>query len=260
MAKLSLKRKLVIGILAVPALLLLGFLLLAFSLRHPLPPSAPDAVGDALARRVQAAVNAPAWERLGAVRWTLGKHHFLWDKARGFVRVRLAKDEVLLDLMTMKGRAFHDGEEQSGERKQHLLDLAYKWFCNDSFWLNPLVKLFDSGTSRTQVHVHGKPALLISYSSGGVTPGDSYLWLLGDDDKPRAWRVWAHVLRFVPGMEFGWEDWIDVGGAKVATSHRLLGMRVQRIRDVAGGQRPEDVEPGPDPFAGLALARAKNGP
>jgi hypothetical protein len=241
---------------ALIGVLLVGLVVVVVTQRHPLPAGTAGADGDELAKKVAASVGADAWDKLPVVRWTLaGTHHYLWDKSRGFVRVRLGEDEILLDLMKMDGRAFHAGEEKSGADKQKLIDKAYKLFCNDSFWLNPLVKLFDSGTSRTRVEVDGKPALLISYASGGVTPGDKYLWLLDDNGHPRSWRVWASVLKLIPGVEFSWENWHDLGGAQVATSHHVLGLPLQPVSDLASGERPELVEPGPDPFAGLAQKR-----
>ncbi len=241
---------------ALVALVVVAVVVLIFALRHPLPAATPGPDGDELARKVAAFVGAEAWDKLGVVRWTIGGHrHFLWDKRRGFVRVRVGDDEVLYDLVKQDGRAFHAGEERTGADKQPLLDKGYKLFCNDSFWLNPLVKLFDGGTSRARVEVDGKPALLIAYASGGVTPGDKYLWLLDDDGRPRAWRIWASVLKIVPGIEFAWQDWTELDGARVATSHRALGLRVQPITDLAAAERPEQLEPGPDPFAGLAQKR-----
>lgn len=244
----------IVGILI--ALVLVAVVVLIFSQRHPLPAATAGPDGDALARKVEASINADAWKKLGTIRWTLGgKRHYLWDKSRGFVRTRIGDDEVLLDLMKMDGRAFHKGEEVSGAEKKQIVDKGYKMFCNDSFWMNPLVKLFDDGTSRAALTVDGKPALLISYSSGGVTPGDRYLWLLDDDGHPRAWRVFASVLKAVPGIEFSWDDWTDLHGAKVATTHHVIGMKVQPVTDLEAADRPEQLEPGPDPFAGLAAKR-----
>jgi hypothetical protein len=244
----------VVGALLGLAAVVIGVLVLA--VRHPLPQATAGPDGDELARRVSAAVGADAWDKLGVLRWTMaGRNHYLWDKGRGFVRYQSGGEEVLLDLVKMDGRAFHSGDELTGEARQKLIDKAYKAFCNDSFWLNPLVKLFDGGTSRARVEVDGKPALLIAYASGGVTPGDKYLWLLDDSGLPRAWRVWASVLRPIAGAEFSWEGWTDLGGAKVSTLHRVIGLKVQPLSDLAAAARPEELEPGPDPFAGLAQKR-----
>jgi hypothetical protein len=242
---------------ALVGLIVIALVAMMFLLRHPKPTPAPGPAGDELARRVAASVNADAWNRISIIRFTLaGNRHFLWDKAHGFVRVRLKDDEVLLDLMKLDGRAFHAGVEQSGDAKKRLLDRAYKFFCNDSFWLNPLAKLFDDGTSRTALTVDGKPALLISYASGGVTPGDSYLWLLDDNAHPRAWRIYAQVLKLVPGVEMTWDDWTRIGdGAEVSTGHHAIGLHLQSVTNLAGASRVEDLEPGPDPFATLASKR-----
>jgi hypothetical protein len=227
----------------------------ALALRHSLPDATPGPDGDALAKKVAAKIGADAWNLIGAVQWSLGGRHFLWDKAHGFVRVRWKKNEVLYDLMKHDGRAFHDGAEVSGDERQKLLDKGYALFCNDSFWLNPLPKIFDEGTSRAAVIVNEKPALLVAYASGGVTPGDKYLWLLDDDGMPRAWRVWVKVIP-VPGVEFTWEDWTHVDGALVATHHKAGGLiPAQTVADLAVGARPELVEPGPDPFAALRAKR-----
>jgi hypothetical protein len=246
-------------------LIVLGALVLALAcalfvltraLRHPLPEATPGPDGDELARKIAAQVGADAFDKLGTLRFTLGgSHHYLWDRRRGFMRYQSGDDEVLFDLVKMEGRAFRAGLELSGDEKKKLLDKGYAMFCNDSFWLNPLAKLFDAGTSRARVEVEGRPALLISYASGGVTPGDKYLWLLDDAGRPRAWRIFASVLKFVPGIEMGWEDWTDLDGAKIATTHRVLGLRVQPVSGLAAAERPELVEPGPDPFAGLAQRR-----
>ena len=56
---------------------------------------------------------------------------------------------------------------------------AYSFFCNDSFWMIAPFKAFDEGVTRTIVmSKEGNQNLLVSYASGGVTPGDSYLWIL----------------------------------------------------------------------------------
>jgi hypothetical protein len=249
--KLALK---IIGV--VVAVLLVAIVALVIVARHPLPEFTPGPEGDARAKQVAAWVGADAWQKIGAIKWTTDKNrHFLWDKNRGFVRVRWRKSEALYDLMKHDGRAFEAGQELDGEAKKKGLERAYAIFCNDSFWLNPLVKLFDEGTSRAALTVDGKPALMVAYASGGVTPGDKYLWLLDDDGRPLAWRTFVKILK-IPGMEFTWEDWQTLGeGARVATTHRLLGLSVQPASGIAAADRPEQLEPGPDPFATIASRR-----
>jgi hypothetical protein len=231
---------------------LVGVGALMLGLRHPLPPATFGPDGDALAHAVEASVDAAAWTNTGAVRWTVMGRHHLWDRLRRLARVSWRKNRVLLDLTTLDGRAFHDGKEVDGEEKKPLLDRAYKLFVNDMFWLNPLTKLFDEGTERARLEVDGAPALLIRYASGGVTPGDRYLYLLGPDGRPRAWRVWVKILP-VPGLEFSWEAWTRLStGAWISTRHRIGPLEPVKIEDALAAHSVAELEPGPDPFAAIA--------
>jgi hypothetical protein len=47
------------------------------------------------------------------------------------------------------------------------------YFNNDSFWLIAPFKLRDAGTTRSIVMQDEKKSFMISYASGGSTPGDS---------------------------------------------------------------------------------------
>ena len=99
--KLALK---IVG--AVAAFVLVAVIVLVIVMRHPIPEFTPGPEGDARAKKIAEWVNADAWNKIGAVKWTTDKNrHFLWDKSRGFVRVRFRKSEVLYDLVKHDGRA-----------------------------------------------------------------------------------------------------------------------------------------------------------
>jgi hypothetical protein len=218
-------------------------------LRHAPTPTTPGPEAEALAHEMVAAVDGDAWARTGAIRWTVQSRAHLWDRQRGLARVEWNGRRVLLDTSTRHGRAWQDGRELAdGAGKQQLLDKAYALWINDSFWLNPVVKAFDDGTSRARGTVDGKRALLVSYASGGLTPGDKYLWIFGDDGRPAAWRLWVKILP-IGGLQFSWEGWTRLPtGAWVATSHRALGIDAVHLVDVAAGATLHDIEPD-DPFA-----------
>jgi hypothetical protein len=82
------------------------------------------------------------------------------------------------------------------------------------------MKSFDPGTTReVVVEEDGREALLVHYSSGGVTPGDSYLWELNADGLPVAWRMWVNIIP-VGGLRFTWEDWEGgTNSPKIAQEH-----------------------------------------
>ena len=246
-------RKVLKILAALVAVLVLGVVGFGFSLRHPMPPSQPGPAAEDLARSLEKSVNPAAWQQTGAVRFTFGgrAHHvWLWDKARNFARMEGKDITVLVDAGRQTGRAYKGGVEVKGAEAQKLVAGGWSAFCNDTFWLNPLTKLFDAGTERARADVDGHPAVVVRYASGGVTPGDAYLWIAGDDNRPRAVRMYVHILP-VKGMEASWEGWQTLAtGALVATTHHFGPLTIQ-LTDVAGATTLAELVPGPDPFAPL---------
>jgi hypothetical protein len=222
---------------------------------HALPQGKTGAEAEALAHRIEIAVHVDAWARTGAVRFTFrGSTEHLWDKTRNFDRVRFRGDDemVLLDVGRHAGRAYKRGRELSGEAKDKLVEKAWKRFCNDTFWLNPLAKLFDDGVTRSRIADKHGESLIVHYASGGVTPGDTYQWLMGANDLPRAWRLFVKIIG-VKGLEFSWQAWVPLStGALISTEHRTLGTNAVWLSDVAGAETLAQLEPGADPFAPIA--------
>jgi hypothetical protein len=138
----------------------------------------------------------------------------------------------------------------SGEEARELREQAYAHWINDSFWLNPVVKLFDEGTTRALVaQPDGSDALLLSYASGGLTPGDAYLWIGDPSAPPRAWKMWVSILP-IGGVECTWDRWQTLStGAKISTRHDC-GIFVLELTDVEGAADVVALE-GEDPFAAL---------
>jgi hypothetical protein len=244
------------------ALLVIVFVLLWLPrlLSRPLPSGVPGSEADALARRMMAAGNDDAWKATGAVAFSFrGKNHHLWDRRRGYLRVAFGDRMVWLDLASRRGLAEKGGEPLGGAALQEALDKAWALFCNDTFWLNPVAKLFDDGVQRYKVappedHA-GSESLLITYTTGGTTPGDSYLWIVGPDGLPTHWRMWTSILP-VKGLEASWEGWIDLPtGAKVATRH-AIGPLTLELGDLRAAADLSGLEPGGDPFEALAALLA----
>jgi hypothetical protein len=207
---------------------------------------------DRLAERMLAATNAAAWQSTGAVGWTFrGDREHLWDRQRSLARVRWGRFEVLLDLTTLKSVARKGGRKVEGAELDKAARKAFGYWTNDSFWLNPVSKVFDEGTSRSLVELDGGgQGLLVEYTSGGLTPGDAYLWIVDEDGLPTEWRMWVSALP-VGGARASWEDWIVLAtGARVATRHDLaLGKVV--LSDVAGASDLAGLGFREDPFAEL---------
>ena len=213
------------------------------------------------------AVNASAWEKTGAVRWSFaGRNQHLWDRRRGFSRVEWGDVRALIDLDHRIGRAFEMKgggggcppdkrycEEVRGEEAAKLLDSAHARWTNDSFWLNPIAKVFDPGVERELVRAEQERGLLVRFASGGRTPGDVYVFWLRRD-VPYRWQMWVSILP-IGGVSASWEGWIRLKtGARVSTKHST-GLMDLELTDVRGGYTLQGVEPGRDPFAELVACR-----
>ena len=128
-----------------------------------------------------------------------------------------------------------------------LLQRGWEYWCNDSFWFNPVVKLRDEGTERKLVDVGEEGiGLLVTYVQGGVTPGDSYLWILDENGLPKEWRIWASSFP-VKGLRITWEDCIEICGAKIVQTHRVGPVEI-KISDVLSGDHHSELGFAADPF------------
>ena len=252
-ARPSLLRRIGVGLATLVLVLLVAGFSACALLSKPRPDGETGPRADALARSIETVINKEAWARTGAVRWYFGgRNRHVWDRTRMLSRVEWGGDKrVLLNLTTKNGLAFVGDKQVSGSQEQKLLAKAYAHWINDSFWLNPLVKLFDDGVERKLVQEpDGTQALLITYGGGGLTPGDAYLWLLDGNGRPRAWRMWVSILP-IKGIESSWAGWIALPtGAWVASEHRTPLFPL-RLSDIAGASTLAELEPGADPFAAL---------
>jgi len=223
-----------------------------FILSEPMPNVTPSKAADALAEKMLEAVNKPAWDSTGVIAWTFaGRHHYVWDKTRHYTEVKWDDYTVYVAIDAQEGMAFKNGvpvEKQAKNDK--LVHKAWTYWCNDSFWLNAVVKCFDPGTTRSIVpQEDGSEALMVTYASGGVTPGDSYLWLLDETGMPKAWKMWVSIIP-VGGVAFTWEKWTTLAtGAKIATTHKSPVFNID-ITNLKAAKTVQELYP-TDPFEGL---------
>ena len=207
---------------------------------------------DAMAQKMLAAVDKPAWDSTQWVQWTFrGAHDFLWDKSRNFVKINWDDNEVLLHTKSVTGKAFKNGKAVTGDDANEMVQTAWAYFCNDSFWMNAPFKAFDPGTSRRLVtDKDGREGLMVSYESGGTTPGDSYLWFLDSDGLPTSYKMWVSIIP-IGGLEFTWEDWKTLPtGAKVAQMHESSLFPIP-IDNLKSGENFGEFGETSDPFIDL---------
>ena len=79
---------------------------------------------------------------------------------------------------------------------------------------------------------------MVTYTSGGSTPGDSYLWHLDTDGKPTRFQMWTSILP-INGLSASWTDWTTTkSGAQLPTFHKLLVLGLE-IDDIVGSTQSQ---------------------
>ncbi len=204
---------------------LVAFGILYSVYNEPLPEGKPGPAADALAEKMLQAINDDAYQNTTFLEWSFrnGAHTYKWNKANGKVQVAWQNYQVKLNLNNpSKSEVLAHGALVTGEAKAELLATAMNYFNNDSFWLVAPFKIFDKGTKRSIVTLKdGTKGLMVSYASGGTTPGDTYLWKLLPNGFPRGYQMWVQIIP-IGGLEASWDDWqIMENGLALPRSHKL---------------------------------------
>lgn len=231
-------------------ILIVSLVAFVYFTSKPLPVGQQGIKAEELTDKIQAAINQKAWDTTAAIAFTFrGNHHYLWDKKRNLVQVEWDNKKALYHTQTLEGIAFENDKKLTDSQKRSAILKANDYFNNDSFWLIAPFKLRDPGTSRSIVIQDNKEALMITYSSGGTTPGDSYVWLVDQNYLPKSWRMWVSIIP-VGGVETSWEGWKTFqNNLKIATLHK--GLLDLKLENVQIGESIEEINNGIDPFTDL---------
>ena len=216
--------------------------------KKPLANPSPEA--DRVAEKMLNSLHQAQWDSTQYLEWSFRyKNHYFWDKERHFVEVRWDDIKVLLHTKTLSGKVFQNDQELSGKAADKHLQKAWSSFCNDSFWLSAPMKAFDPGTSRSLVTLKdGREGLMVQYESGGVTPGDAYVWILDENHRPEAFKMWVSIIP-IGGVEAKWSQWEPIeSGALIARKRFLLENTEIPLTNIKGGNRLALFERSSDPF------------
>ncbi len=211
----------VIGILLLLIIGVLTFLYLKYD--EALPKGKQGEEADALANKMLVALQHEAFENTEILEWSfVGKHFYKWYKQEDKVEVSWEKNKVVLNTKhPNESEIFIDGQKSDDKT---LIKKAEAFFNNDSFWLIAPHKVFDNGVERRIVKYNDKDALLVTYTSGGDTPGDSYLWILNENGFPTHYKMWTQIIP-IGGAGASWSDWITTEtGLQLPTKHKLDGI------------------------------------
>lgn len=221
-------------------------------MRSPLPDGQAGKKAEELTDQILEAVNKEGWDGLKWISWDfMGQHQYIWNKAEDLAVIQYGNTRVHLNLNSIRGSAWENGELLDGHKSDKAIQKAWKYWCNDSYWLNPTVKIRDDGTIRKLVKLEdGSDALLVSYKDGGVTPGDSYLYVPDENGLPRYWKMWVSILP-ITGIKTRFENYQMIGeNVPIAQDHYIGPVNV-KIREVKAGDSFSDLGLNRDPFLNI---------
>lgn len=248
--KLALKKKTLTYIFILISLLVTCGILLVISITRELPEATPGPAAERMTLSLEEYTGVQAWKNTDAIRFRFkpGNRVHLFDRNRRMARVEFPAEDhsitVLFHLDSRKGIVMENGSELEGSARDAWIDKAYRAHLNDVFWLNPFAALRAPGAVR---RLTDDNALLVTYETGGVTPGDSYL-IYAENGKPVRWLLWTQAIP-ARGIEFSFEDWKEFDNGLKISQKRVSFLReitlddIELIQDFPGDQR--------DPFAAL---------
>jgi hypothetical protein len=138
-----------------------------------------------------------------------------------------------MNINTKDGKVFR-GDQQLQDSVGLYLDLGYRWWVNDSYWVFMPYKLKDSGVTlnylREDTAYDGSASdvLRLSFENVGVTPDNIYeIWVNTDTKLVTQWAYYQDSEQEQPGFITPWADYRQYGDIM------LSGNRGQRsITDI----------------------------
>jgi hypothetical protein len=210
----------VLGIIILCVLVLLTTIGVIIS--EDLPEGKEGAKADELAKEILKELNYDAYKNTKVISWTFaGMHSYEWHKDENYVLVNSGDEVVRLNLKDYDSSQIISPKVMDDKIRQQHIQRAIKNFNNDSFWLIAPYKLMDDEVERRVVNTEGKEALLITYTSGGTTPGDSYLWIVDENYRPKAFKMWVSIIP-IGGVTAKWKDWVKTQSDMILSTEKSI--------------------------------------
>ena len=195
-----------------------------------------------------------AWDQARHVSWTIFGEDHVWDKWTGRFRWQGDSTVVLMNIHTMEGRAFRDGNEVIPA--DELLVSAHRDWINAGYWLFMPYKLKDSGVTLgykgDESMANGQEAhvLTLSFDGVGLTPDNGYDVYVGKEQGlVQQWSYYADADAEEPNFIWTWEGYQSYGGILLADTRREAGNE-SNFRQVTNldvySELPDTVFEGPN--------------
>jgi len=204
-----------------------------------------------------------AWDATRYIRWKFfGRRLHVWDKHTGRIRVEGVgrEDEkpyvILMNLQSMEGRAWRDGEELSGEAQAEMLDNGEAAWINDSYWIAMPYKLKDSGVTLKYAGAgemqdnRSAEVLELTFAGVGRTPENRYkVYVANDTGLVEQWDFYADASDPEPRFQIPWHNWQDYGGIMLSDNRGEGAHTEMAVFD----QLPDSVFEDPAPIDWSAI-------
>ena len=219
-------------ILKILILSILGLVIVSSTVGYIMSEELPDGKqgqeADNLAQQILEKLNYNAFKKTKRIDWTFaGTHSYQWHKNEDYVIVTTNSSKVKLNLKDYNSSEITSPENYDEVEKQEIIQSAIKNFNNDSFWLIAPYKLMDEEVERRIVNYKSQDALLVTYTSGGTTPGDSYLWIVDKNYRPKFFKMWVSIIP-IGGLSAKWKDWVNTqSGMILSTKKTVLGLPIE---------------------------------
>lgn len=221
-------------------------------------PTGSDAKAIALADEgMEACGGVENWEKTRFVAWNwFGKRLNVWDKWTGDIRVESRRSLILMNLNTMKGRAWKDGNEiTEPDALQRALAYGYEAWTNDSYWMFLPFKLKDNGVMLKYLGEDttqdGQKAEVISltFKNVGLTPNNKFHVYIDKTSKLLVqWDFYMDANDPAPRFSTPWKNYQKYGNI-LLSDDRGSGPR-KKHRDVAVfAELPASVFKSPEPVS-----------
>jgi hypothetical protein len=200
---------------------------------------------DVLAKHAIDVQTGPAWDKVRYFAFTFdvdrnGKRLVSfpqrWDRFTGDYRVS-GKDQqdrdfvVILNTNTKQGKAWINGAPAAGQDLQDMLNLGYRRFINDTYWLLMPIKMLDPGVHRAYEgqktdNGHTYDVVKLWFDPGvGLTPADQYwAWIKRDSGVVEQWHMKLQNTKPEdPPVAVVFHDFKKIGGVSFSTRREVVG-------------------------------------
>lgn len=167
------------------------------------------------------------WKDSRYLSWIFfGTRSWIWDKKTGDVRMNsLDKEQtILMNIKNKEGKVLKDGKRITNEDSlKKYLELGYKSWINDSYWLFMPFKMLDPGVrlkyvgEKQTMNDYKADVVSMTFDSVGVTPQNKYHVYIGKENKlVRQWDYYSNKENEEPEFRVPWAHYNEFNGLKLS--------------------------------------------